>query len=251
MTANMSKTMRFVVAGDSHGDKIDPVAEAAFFAWLSDYKPQLRIHSGDAFDFRPIRNGAGPKELAESMKKDFNAGLQFLRRFFAGGEVKYFLRGNHDERLWDLAENGTGLLKDHALDMIEVIESKLKQWGVKMLPYDSRLGVLRIGHLQVIHGFKCGVGAGSAHAKIYRNVIFGHTHTQEIVPVENLDGPSVAMGTGCLAVIDMPYNSRQVSKLRHQQGWVTGTLFEDGTYQAFQVKRIGDQFHAPTQFKSY
>jgi predicted phosphodiesterase len=247
----MSKSMRLVVVADTHGDKIDPVAESAFFQWLAEYKPQLRIHGGDAWDFRPIRNGASQTEMAESMKQDFDAGMAFLKRLFSGGEVKYFLRGNHDERLWDLAENGTGILRDHAKDMVAIIEAKLKQWGVTMLPYDSRLGVLRLGHLQVIHGFKCGVGAGAAHAKIYRNCIFGHTHSQEIVPVENLDGPSVAMGTGCLAVIDMPYNARQVSKLRHQQGWVTGTLFKDGTYQAFQVKRIGDHFHAPTQFKSY
>lgn len=243
--------MRFVVVGDTHGDKIDPVAEAAFFSWLTEYKPQLRIHAGDIWDFRPLRNGASQQEMAESMKQDYQAGLSFGKRLFSGGEVKYLLRGNHDQRLWDLAENGSGVLKDHALDMVHDIEGKLRNWGVTMLPYDSRLGVLRLGHLQVIHGFKCGVGAAAAHAKIYRNCIFGHTHTQEIVPVENLDGPSVAMGTGCLATIDMPYNSRQVNKLRHQQGWVTGTLFEDGTYQAFQVKRIGDKFHAPVSFKSY
>lgn len=243
--------MRFVVAGDSHGDMVDPVAEAAFFRWLKENNPQLRIHSGDVFDMRPLRGKASDKEKAESIKDDFSAGMSFMDRMFAGGEMNYLLRGNHDERLWDLSRDGSGVLKDTADELIERIHFLLKKHNVKMLPYDARLGVLRIGHLQVIHGFKCGIGAGAAHAKTYRNTIFGHTHTQEIVPVENLDGPSVAMGTGCLCHIDMHYNSRQMNKLRHQQGWVMGTLFIDGTYQAFQVKRIGDKFYAPQNITGY
>lgn len=239
------------MVADTHGDSICPVAEAAFFSWLAEYRPQLRIHAGDAWDFRPLRNGASDQEKAESMEADFDAGMAFLKRYFASGEIKVFLRGNHDERLWELAKNGSGVLKDYAAKYVKLIEQKLQQWGVTMLPYDARLGVYRLGHLQVIHGFKTGIGSASAHAKIYRNVIFGHCHTQDVVPVENLDGPSVAMGTGCLVRIDMPYNARQCNKLRHQQGWITGTIFEDGTYQAFQVKRIGDKFHAPTSFKSF
>ena len=245
------KHRRFCIVGDTHGDEIDPVCEDAFFAWLSDWNPEIRIHSGDLFDFSAIRNGASQEDKAKSMKPDYDAGMRFARKLFAGGEQKFLLRGNHDERLWDLQFKQDGVLKDHAEKQINEIGKFMKRWGVKMLPYDARLGVLRIGKLQVIHGFRSGVGAAKAHATIYRGCIFGHTHSQDIAPVENLNGPALAMGTGCMCKIDMPYNARQTNKLRHQQGWVYGVLYPDGSYQAFQAKRVGNRFDLATDVKSY
>ena len=242
---------RFVIASDSHGSELDPIVEAAFFKWLADWKPEIRIHAGDLFDFSALRNGASQEEKAQSMADDWAAGVKFAKKLFAGGEVNWFLRGNHDERLYDLLFKSEGVLRDFADQKTKELESLLRSWNVKMLPYDARKGVLRIGKLQVIHGYKSGINATRQHATIYRNVIHGHDHAQGIVPVENLDGPALAMGTGCMCVIDMPYNQRQTNKLRHQQGWVYGTLFADGTYQAFQAKRVGDSFTCASQIKTY
>lgn len=245
------KSKKFAIAGDNHGDMIDPAMDALFFDWMKDYKPEVCIHAGDVFDFRPLRNGASPEEKQESMKADFDAGMSFLRRFFAGSSERHLLLGNHDWRLWELRHSSNGALRDLAEQQVKAIEKELRGLRVKYYPYDSRHGVLRIGHLQVIHGFKAGVGAAAAHARIYRNVIFGHTHCQSVTPVESLDGPMLAMGTGCLCQIDMPYNARQTNKLRHQQGWVYGLLHDDGTYNAYQAKRIGDTIHAASSFKEY
>ena len=247
----MNPTRRFVIVGDNHGDEIDPICEAAFFKWLAVWYPEIRIHSGDLFDLAALRNGASQEDKAKSMKHDYSAGMGFARRLFAGGDVKVFLRGNHDERLWDLLYKQDGALKDFADQKTREIGKYLKRWGVKMLPYDARLGVYRIGKLQVIHGFKAGIGAAKQHATIYRSCVFGHTHSQDMVPVENLSGPAMAMGTGCMCVIDMPYNARQCNKLRHQQGWVYGILYPDGTYQAFHAKRVGNTFNLATDVKTY
>jgi len=242
---------RFVIVGDNHGDEIDPVCEKAFFNWLSDWNPEIRICSGDLFDFAALRNGASQEDKAKSMKADYDAGMRFARRLFREGEIKVMLRGNHDERMWDLLYKQDGALQDFAEQKTKEIGKYFKRWGVKMLPYDARLGVYRIGKLQVIHGFKSGIGAAKQHATIYRSCVFGHTHSQDIVPVENLTGPALAMGTGCMCYIDMPYNARQCNKLRHQQGWVYGVLYPDGSYQAFQAKRVGDSFNLATGVKSY
>jgi len=247
----MNAPRRFVIAGDNHGDQIDPVCEKAFFSWLADWKPEIRIHSGDLFDFSAIRNGASQEEKTKSMAPDYSAGMSFAKRFFAEGETKVFLRGNHDERMWDLQFKMDGVLQQFAEEKVKEMSSRLRSWGVKMLPYDARLGVYRIGKLQVIHGFKSGIGAAKQHATIYRSCVFGHTHSQDIVPVENLSGPALAMGTGCLCFIDMPYNSRQCNKLRHQQGWVYGLLYGDGSYQAFQAKRVGNSFNLAYEIKTY
>lgn len=247
----MSGARRFVVAGDTHGSEIDPVVEAAFFKWMADWQPEIRICSGDLFDFAALRNGASQEEKAVSMADDYKAGVSFAKRFFAGGEVKVLLRGNHDERLWDLLNRSEGVLRDFAEQKTGEIESLLRSWGVKMLPYDARKGVFKIGKLQVIHGYKSGINATRQHATIYRSVIHGHDHSQGIAPVENLDGPALAMGTGCMCRIDMPYNSRQTNKLRHQQGWVYGVLYPDGTYQAFQAKRVGNHFNLASHVQTY
>jgi hypothetical protein len=245
------KPRRFVIAGDNHGDMIDPEVESKFFDWLADWKPELRIHSGDLFDFRALRNGASQEEKAESMRPDYDAGMSFAKRFFAGGKEGYFLRGNHCERLWELRHKQDGALRDMAEKQCDEIGAHMRKWRVKMLPYDARHGVLRVGKMQVLHGYKSGINATRQHAMIYGNCIHGHDHAQGVAPVESLDGPSLAMGTGCLCYIDMPYNARQCNKLRHQQGWVYGLLFDDGTYQAFQAKRINGRFACANEIKSY
>jgi hypothetical protein len=247
----MRKHKRFTIAGDTHGDVIDPVCEKAFFDFVSDFKPQLRIHSGDLFDFRNLRRGASDEEKAGSLKDDWDAGTELFNRYFSDAEEGYFLNGNHDSpRLLRLADSCDGLLSDYAKDGLERIEKMVKRRHVKMLPYDSRLGVLDIGHIRVIHGYACGMGAATKHARVYGNCFYGHTHEMSVAPVENLDGPAEARGIGCLCKIDMGYNSAQTNKLRHQNGWVYGLLFDDGTYQAFQAKRIKDSFHVATNFKS-
>jgi predicted phosphodiesterase len=241
----------FSIVSDTHGDEIDPVMETKFFDWLADYKPTIRIHAGDVFDFRALRNGASLEEKQQSMSSDLEAGLSFIKRYFKTGSEKWLLWGNHDDRLFELARAGDGPLQDHAKNILKDINKVLNSLKVKTLPYDSRNGVLQIGHLKVIHGYHVGVGAAKQHATIYGNVMFGHVHSQDCCPVPSLHGPSLAMGIGCLCHIDMPYNKRHTNKLRHQQGWIYGVLFPNGQYSAHQAKRVGDQIVAANSFKIY
>ena len=244
------KPRRFVVASDNHGDMVDEIAKAALFAFIKDYRPEIRIHAGDNWDFRNLRRGASDDERAASLEDDWNAGTDFLRRFFCGGKTKVFLRGNHDERLWDFRESATGLLRDYAADGIKRVEGMIKQAGATMLPYDADLGVYELGKLSVLHGYHCGVGATRAHANIYGNSIFGHVHTIESSPVASRE-PAEARSIGCLCRRDMGYINRKTAKLRWAQGWAYGVLFDDGTYQLFQTRNINGKFYAATEIKSY
>ena len=47
-----SKGERFVVAADSHGDQVDEETANALFAFCKDYRPTIRVHAGDAWDFQ-------------------------------------------------------------------------------------------------------------------------------------------------------------------------------------------------------
>jgi predicted phosphodiesterase len=245
------KPTRFVVAADNHGDMIDDVARNAVLNFIGDYKPDIRIHLGDAFDFRNLRKGASDDEKQASLAADWEMGSDFLRRFFQGGKENHFLRGNHDERLYDLAFSATGVMRDYANDGMKRFDQLIKRCRAKMLPYDSRLGILRIGDMKCVHGYFSGKGSAAAHARVYRNCLFGHTHTIESFSVESDEGQKEARGIGGLCQIDMPYNSRHTAKLRHNNGWAYGVMFEDGSYQLWQATRINNNFYAAKEIQVY
>src|SRR5690349_11522891 len=112
----------FVFASDNHGDKQDPRAVKAFTKFLGLWKPTIRIHGGDNWDFRPLRRGASEEEKRESMTADFDAGDRFLKIL----KPTHFQRGNHDERLWILAKDNRGPLSDHARYLITRAEKRFK-----------------------------------------------------------------------------------------------------------------------------
>jgi hypothetical protein len=244
------KGRRFVVASDPHGDQFDEQTAKALKDFLADFKPEVRINAGDNWDFRNFRKGASDDEKAHSLEDDWQAGTDWLRTFFDGGKENHFLRGNHDERIYRMAESATGLIRDYARDGIERIERVVKQAKAKMLPYDSRLGVLRLGHLKIVHGYFAGMGAARRHSIAYGNCLFGHTHATDSAPVESIDGPAEARGVGCCCRIDMSYNAHTVGKLRHDNAWCYGILFPDGTYQLFQAKKINGRFYVATDVRA-
>jgi predicted phosphodiesterase len=245
-----AKSKRFVVVADSHGDMLDPEVAKALFAFLEDWKPEIRVHAGDAWDFRNLRRGAHDDEKAASLVDDWEAGTDFLTRFFAGGTENHFLRGNHDERLWMFARSATGLLRDYAHDGIKRVEALMRKCKARMLPYDAAAGVLRLGELRVVHGYHAGIGAARAHASVYRNVIFGHTHTIETSAIASLE-PCEARSIGCLCMRDMDYINAKTGKLRWGQGWASGILHGNGTYTLNQIRKIDGRFVAPVSFKTY
>lgn len=246
----MSAPRRFVLAADPHGDMADPATVEALFAFLDDWKPEIRVHLGDNWDFRNLRKGASDDEKAASLQGDWEAGTAFMRRFFKGGRERVFLRGNHDERLFDLSKSATGILRDYAADGIKRLEAIVRQAGAKMLPYDSADGIYYLGKLALVHGFFHGVNACRQHANTYGNCAFGHVHTDESSPVPSLKAAS-ADSIPCLCIRDMDYVAKKTGKLRWAQGWAYGLLFSDGRYTLTKCKKINGRFHAATQFKCY
>lgn len=247
----MSKFKKFVIAADNHGDQVDPETAAALFGFIADFKPALRIHAGDVWDLRNLRRGASDEDRADSLLNDWGMGNDFLRRFFDGGRENHLLRGNHDERPWQYLKNTNGFVRDAALIAIEAIENLVGKCRAQMLPYDARLGVLRIGELKVVHGYAVGINAARRHAITYRNCLFGHTHNTDVAGVETDHGIAEARGIGASCKIDMAWNSHMLAKLRHQNAFCYGLAFDNGTYQLNQAKKIDGKFHISSEFKTY
>ena len=79
----MSTPTRFVAVGDNHGDMVDEESFLAVQQFIKDYKPSVRVHLGDCFDFRSLRRGVGnDAESAESLKEDLECGIEFLNISF-------------------------------------------------------------------------------------------------------------------------------------------------------------------------
>jgi predicted phosphodiesterase len=250
----MSKPERFVMVADNHGDMVDPASEVAVKEFIADFKPTVRIHLGDVWDFRCLRKGASEGERSEPLDEDWEAGNRFLKMFFRGGRRKYLLRGNHDERLWEIPHNqhATGESQRCANKMLDEFDTLKRRLSLdEVLPYDSRLGVLHVGHMKCIHGYHAGESSGRQHARIYGNVCYGHTHTIETATVHSYDAPKEARGIGACCTIDMLYNSRQTNKLRHANGFAYGYMFNDGSFQIFQTRKIGGLFYAASDVKVY
>lgn len=219
---------------------------------MADFRPHVKVHLGDAWDLAALRMGASEAEREISIKDDFGAAETFLKRYFKGGTENYYLEGNHDRvRLETAASSRNAAIRERAQEGIDDMDRILRQCRAKTLPYDSRKGVLQLGHLRMIHGYAHGIGAVAKTARVYGNVLMGHIHTIESVPVESLCGPAECRSIGALCVLDQPYNSRQMNKLRHDQGWAYGYLHDDGTYTLFQTRRIGDTFYAAKEIEAY
>jgi len=249
----MPKSRKFIAVADSHGDMIDPESEKAVFDFIGDFKPTVRIHLGDAFDFRCLRRGASEEEKNDSLSSDWEAGSEFLRRYFKGGNENYFLHGNHDgPRLENLTGSTNAALRGFAEQGLQKFKSLLQRCQIKKtFPYDSRKGVLQLGHLKCIHGYAAGMNAATKHARAYGNVIFGHVHAVETHAVDTDDGPREARCIGALCRVDMDYNAHQLGKLRHSNGFAYGYLHDDGSYTIFQAIKVNGRFWAASDLKQY
>lgn len=236
--------IRWQAGFDVHGDMQDTATVKAFLDHAKVWKPKIRICGGDLWDFRPLRKGASEDERRESLSKDYQAGVRWFEAF----KPTHFLRGNHDERLWELAERGDGVAADYAAQAIGEVEAMVKAHKCAMLPYHKRDGVLRIGHLKILHGFASGVYAARQHALVYGSCIFGHIHAIDEHAIPGLER-RVARAAGALCRLDMPYNARHMNTLRQANGWVYGLLNDrTGDYVVFQAERIGGKWMLPNGF---
>lgn len=236
---------KFVVFSDNHGDMVHPGAKRVVKSFLKSWQPSIRIHAGDNWDFRPLRRKASDEERRELMRSDFDAGMDFLKLM----QPTHFLRGNHDERLWDLAKDHNGILSEYAGTLVEEASVLLKSMKTKMLPYDKRAGVLEIGKLKVIHGYAHGVNAARRSALAYGSVLMGHAHSIQSSSIEGLEN-RVGRIIGCLCVLDMEYSRATMASLVHRHGFAYGVIDrKTGEYHVSQAESINGTWIVPTDMK--
>jgi hypothetical protein len=248
----MSKPIRIVIAGDSHGDQYDPEAVAALLEYCDDYfRPDLKVHLGDAFDLRGLRAGAKDVEARESLKEDVRCGLALMKAY----RPQVYLLGNHERRLWDATDNiGSGDLADYYQGVKDGIMREVRKAGVKkVLPYHADQGVYEVGKVAMAHGYAHGKDAvmkqGSHFAQRGGAFVCGHIHRLEMVALEKWQG-GAAFSAGCLCRKDMAYSSHRLGSSRWGSGFIAG-LIDGDNFKLWMVHKLGKsgKWVAQTDFK--
>lgn len=249
----MSKPIKFVAFGDSHGDMVDMEAADALRQFIADYRPDVRVHLGDAYDFRSLRRGVGnDAEAAESLKDDLEQGEWFMKLT----RPNVYLWGNHEARLESLIHgSGSALVRDYCTDIKERINRTAKKVGAKtILPYHAEQGVWRLGQVAFIHGYAHGLNATAEQGRHYADrggaLIHGHTHTLSQVNLTKAEG-GAAFSAGCLCQKEaMAYAAHRLATSRWGSGFVAGWV--DGTdWKIWLVHKVGRKWVWTSELKVY
>ena len=239
MSKRVKKLKRWVAVFDNHGDMVDPGALAAFKQFCKDFKPDVRIHGGDCIDFRAWRRGADLEDKMESMKADVEAGVEFLSWF----KPDVWTMGNHDHRLHRVIESDhnadrrmlAGMLWDRIRDAVP--DTKIVPWGKR----NSH----QYANYKFIHGYCCGMYAAKQAARVYGNVVMGHVHAPAQDTAAHIDGAR-GYTSGCLCMVDMPYNAGHQNTMRQANGWVYGFEY-NGQLAVYLAEQIGGRWFYPTE----
>ena len=239
--------IKFVVVPDLHGDQFDEKTVSVIRQYIDDYKPTVRVSIGDIFDFRNLRRGASESEKAESMRLDVKCGMDLIDAF----KFTHVTLGNHDQRLWDEADESSGLIKEYCQRGVDAIESKFKHHGTEWVPYSIRENI-QIGNAFFVHGFRCNVNAAKSTAEDFakdgRTIFFGHTHS--VSSYRSISG-TTAHNIGCACNLDPHYSRRRPNTLRHQNCFASGEIHSDGTVVTYIHKPNNNKWRCVVASKEY
>ncbi len=233
---------RFIQCSDNHGDKQNKIAVELFLNFQdTEWKAKERVHSGDNWNFAPLRKKATEDEKRESLQADYDLGREFLQRY----QPTHFCLGNHDRRLWDLRDKGVGVLRDYAGRMVYEIEDELSTMKCKLYPHTVfEQGLIRIGDMGITHGVGGGLIAFRRIAKAYssrcRVFIQGHLHFDHHESIESLDERE---GFVCASLCerDLDYNQGSVAALGQRNGFIFGVVHsKTGRSHVWQAKITED-----------
>lgn len=237
----MKGTERFIAVFDNHGNKAVPHVIAAALRFAKDFKPTVRIHGGDCFNFAALRKGATDEEKREKIRDDIDAGADFVKRF----KPTHWLRGNHDERLYDALGSDDGKLADFASFLTADIDEAFGD--IPVFPYCKRKGVMTYGDHKVLHGYNAGMYAARHAAMAYGSLMMGHVHAHDEQSVPRFDR-ATGHSSGCLCELQQTYNRGHLATLRQDHGWLYG-LNVRGRLLVWHAKHIDGRWYLPSEIR--
>jgi hypothetical protein len=131
---------------------------------------------GDFTDQAAFRSGArGSNDETASIKDDLTAGLNFLREL----KPTILLNGNHEDRLWKLADHYNEIIARAAGSVVnEICDLARKLGALHVTDYDVCAEYPKLGDATLIHGWMYNEMAIRDHAETFGKCIMAHLHTR-------------------------------------------------------------------------
>ena len=218
--ANIVRHWRRILAvGCSHGAYIDNIAAHAIQTFAERWKPKTVVHLGDFCDMTAFRAGApGTRDESEPIRPDVASGLEFLESI----RPQFVFCGNHEARLFRLADHYNSIVAELAAGIIREIEQTCRRLHAELIPYNIIRGHRMIGGYRYLHGYFFNELACRDHAETFGNCVHGHTHSAATARGRRIDSPR-AFSVGTLARIpNLDYCLTRRKTLSWSQGFVWG-----------------------------
>ncbi len=209
-----------MAVGCSHGHLADPNALKAVLKFKKAFKPDRVFHLGDLTDQTAFRTGAGgTRDESVSITDDLRHGIDFLHAL----EPTDFLIGNHEARLWRLADHHNVIIARAANSVIEEIRQATVKLHCRFVDhYDINRSWVQLGDTKLMHGFQYSEMALRDTAEHFGKCIIAHLHVAGMAAGRRSDHP-VGYCVGTLAnVPSMHYASTNRSTSRWSHGFCFG-----------------------------
>lgn len=168
-----------MAAGCSHGIMADPEALKTVLKFKSEYKPRRTFHLGDFVDMAAFRSGAhGTNDEFVSVENDLRHGINFLREL----RPTDILNGNHEIRLWRLAEHHNAIISHAARSVIDEIRDVARRLKAQYVEsYDIGSSWIQVADTRFLHGFMYSENALRDHAEHFGRCVIAHLHKAGVV----------------------------------------------------------------------
>jgi predicted phosphodiesterase len=212
--------MKIICAGDFHLPHENAKALAVFVKHLGREKWDALVLGGDFLDFSYLsKYSIGNLRSIEGKRilNDYNIANKLLDKFdkIHKGK-KYFIIGNHDDRVRKYIDANPNLE-----GMVELVPNlKLKERGYKIIEAYPKGEILELDKFIFTHG----IYHNQFHTKktldaFDKNVIYFHTHTFQQFTKNRYDKTSkFAQAVGCMCDYDQDYMGKKPSSW--QMGFV-------------------------------
>jgi len=177
-----------------------------------------RIHLGDFVDMEAFMGGG--KGEGEPLSPDIEAGLDFLE----AGKFNVVLGGNHEDRLWKLANHSNEIVAECATLLKAKIEQTCKSMKAEFVPYTGVFQEYRFGTVKACHGAVFNQTTSRDQAEIESDaevILSGHTHRPEI-QLGRTTRRAISINVGTLE--EMRMNNFAKTR-RNTLGWGQGIAF--------------------------
>ena len=245
MTIHKPKYKKVLFIPDIHAPYHDPKAINALIAFATWFKPDIVFYMGDLIDFYAISHFVKDPIRTMMLQSEIDISVRIVKKINAAvnGSQKYFIRGNHEQRLqkylWTKAAELSGLRDLKLEHILHLDELGIKYIGEGRMKFRGMV----VKHGDIVRKFGAYTGRGELESTGISG-ISGHTHRLAIYPLTNEAGNFIWMECGCLCKLNPEYMNGKVPNW--QQGFGIG-FYKEGS-RRFHIERVPIVAHKAMYF---